>query len=97
VSLSTTSTVVALKDTLSSAVGDETVILHFGAGTYFGLDDVGTRVWQLIEQPRTVGDLLDRIVEEYDVERERCEATILPFLEDLAANGLLLVDAPSDP
>jgi hypothetical protein len=95
VSLSTASTVVALKDTLSSAVGDETVILHFDAGTYFGLDDVGTRVWQLLQQPRTVGELLDLIEEEYDVERERCEAAILPFLEDLVTNGLVSVDAPS--
>jgi hypothetical protein len=94
VSLSTASTVVAMKDTLSSAVGDETVLLHFGAGTYFGLDGVGTRVWQLIEQPRTVGEIIDRIEEEYDVEREQCEAAILPFLEDLASNGLVRVDAP---
>jgi hypothetical protein len=85
--------VVANADTLSSAVGDETVILHFSAGTYFGLDGVGTRVWQLIERPRTVGDLLDHLLEEYDVEPEPCHAAVSRLLEELTENGLVTVHA----
>jgi hypothetical protein len=88
-------TVVANQDTLSSAVGDETVILHFSAGTYFGLDDVGTRVWQLIEQPRTVGEILDRLMEEYDVEAGPCRVAVARLLEELTENGLVTVHAPT--
>jgi hypothetical protein len=86
-------TVVANEDTLSSAVGDETVILHFSAGTYFGLDEVGTRVWKLIEQPRTVRDLLDRLLEEYDVEPDRCRVAVSRLLEELTESGLVTVHA----
>jgi hypothetical protein len=87
--------VVANEDTLSSAVGDETVILHFSAGTYFGLDDVGTRVWQLIEQPRTVGELLDVLLAEYDVEPDPCRVAVSRLLEELTENGLITVHAPT--
>jgi hypothetical protein len=87
------STVVADRDALSSAVGGETVLLHFSAGTYFGLDEVGTRIWELISEPRSVGELRDRLLEEYDVDPERCEAALVALLDKMAAHGLVMVDA----
>ena len=87
------STVVALKDALSSDVGGETVILHFSAGTYFGLDEVGTRVWQLVQQPCTVREIRDRLLEEYEVDPARCEESVIRLLSDLAEHGLVTVDA----
>ena len=87
------STVVALKDALSSDVGGETVILHFSAGTYFGLDEVGTRVWKLVQQPCTVREIRDRLLEEYEVDPARCEDSVIRLLSDLAEHGLVTVDA----
>jgi hypothetical protein len=86
-------TVVANQDTLSSAVGDETVLLHFSSGTYFGLDEIGTRVWELISEPLSVAELRDRLLDEYDVDPERCETALLALLNEMAENGLVAVDA----
>jgi hypothetical protein len=89
VQLSSSSVVVATRDQLSSNLGGETVILHLGAGIYYGLDEVGARVWALLQQPRRVRDLCVLLLAEYDVEGERCERAVLELLAELSAAGLI--------
>ena len=93
--LTPSSIVGAAPDVLSSVVGDETVILHFSAGTYFGLDEVGTRIWQLIAEPRPVAEIRDRLLEEYEVEPDHCERSTLALLLEMTEHGLVTVHAPA--
>ena len=58
---------------------------------YYGLDDVGSRVWELVREPIRVSDIIDAIAGEYDVDAERCEADVLGFVRELAAKGLIEV------
>jgi hypothetical protein len=88
-------TVVANPDAMSSSVGIETVILHFTAGTYFGLDEVGTRIWQLVQTPCTVREIRDALLEEFDVDEARCDRAVRSFLASLAEHGLITSDAPA--
>jgi hypothetical protein len=85
------SSVVAAKDQVSSDLGKEVAILDLKAGVYYGLDDVGAQVWNLIQRPRTVNEIRDILLEKYDVERERCERDLLALLRRLAAEGLIEV------
>src|SRR5215213_5869828 len=85
------STVVAAEDQVSSDLGGETAILDLKAGMYYGLDDVGARVWDLVQEPRNVGDIRDILLEEYDVAPERCERDLLALLQQLANEGLIEV------
>jgi hypothetical protein len=85
------SIVVATKDQVSSDLGGETVLLSMQSAMYYGLDEVGTRIWELLGQPIRVSDICDAIEREYDVERERCEADVLGLLRELAAKGLIEV------
>jgi len=87
--------VVANPDAMTSSVGIETVILHFTAGTYFGLDEVGTRIWQLVQTPRSVREIRDTLLEEYDVDEERCARAVHSLLDSLAGHGLITTDAPA--
>jgi hypothetical protein len=87
--------VVANPDAMSSSVGIETVILHFTAGTYFGLDEVGTRIWQLVQSRRSVREIRDTLLDEYDVDEERCDRAVHAFLASLAEHGLITTDAPA--
>ena len=89
--LSTSSTVVATRDQVSSDLGGEATILHFKAGTYYGLDAVGARIWGLIQEPRTVGEVRDVLLSEYEVERDRCESDLVALLQGLADEGLIEV------
>jgi hypothetical protein len=74
---------------VSCEVHGETVILHFDSGDYFGLNEVGTLVWKTIEQPRSVSDLREAILHEYDVEPEQCERDLLGLLGELHQRGLI--------
>jgi hypothetical protein len=83
--------VVASKDNVSCALGAEAAILNMSSGVYYGLDPVGARVWNLLEQPRSVEDLRAAVLEEYEVEPARCEADLLALLEKLHFEGLIEV------
>ena len=76
----------------SADMPGETVILNPTSGTYFGLDEVGARVWELIETPRTVAELCQAITEEYEVAAGQCEQDLIKLLGELSAAGLVEIE-----
>ena len=78
---------------LATTVGERVVILDVPAGVYYGLDAVGAYVWSLIQQPRTVTEVRDLLLEEFDVESAVCMAELQDLLQQLAAKGLIQVNA----
>jgi hypothetical protein len=84
---------VSAKDQVSSDLGGEVAILDLKAGVYYGLDAVGARIWSLIQEPRTVNEIRDILLEEYEVEPERCERDLLVLLQRLADEGIIEVEA----
>lgn len=94
--LSASSSIVVAKHQVSSDLGGEVAILDLKAGTYYGLDAVGARTWSLIQEPRTVEEMRDVLVSEYEVEPDRCESDLVALLQRLADKGLIKVtDGPS--
>ena len=89
--LSLTSIVVATSEQVSCALGDEAAILNLKNSVYYGMDPVGSRIWNLLTQRRSVGDLRDILVREYDVESERCEQDLFALLEKMRSEGLIEV------
>ena len=90
------STVVAAGDQVSSDLGGEVAILNLRAGMYYGLDEVGARVWQLLQEPAVVGDIQSTIAQEYEVEPTRAREDVLALLNQMADEGLIEVkDEPS--
>ena len=81
----------AANDQVSSDLGGEVAILDLKAGVYYGLDAVGARIWSLIQEPRTVNEIRDILLEEYEVEPEHCERDLLALLRRLADEGLVEV------
>ena len=76
---------------MARQVGDETVILDLGSGTYFGLDPVGARIWQLMGEGKTLGEICDTMVDEYDVTREALEHDVLELVERLLEQKLVSI------
>ena len=89
--ISRDSMVVVSQDQVSCDLSGESAILNLKAGVYYGLNEVGTRIWKLIQEPRRVGELRDAILEEYEVEPDRCEADIIALLQAFMENGLIEV------
>ncbi len=86
-----TSVVTVSKDQISCDLGGEAAILQLASGVYFGLDAVGASVWQLIQQPKTVGEILAALLQDYDVEAARCEADLHSLLREMVAAGLIQI------
>ena len=74
---------------MSRLVGDETVLLDLASGIYFGVDGVGQRIWEAVADGKKLGETVDIIVAEYDVDREQATADVLHFAETLVKRGLL--------
>jgi hypothetical protein len=89
--MSTDSIVVATESQVSCALNEETVILHFNKGAYFGLNEVGTAIWQQLQKPQSVGAIRDAIVAEFEVEQAQCESDVLSLLNKLHDEGLIEV------
>ncbi|MEY4509453.1 MAG: hypothetical protein RLZZ450_1575 [Pseudomonadota bacterium] len=87
------STVVVSPHQVSTSLGDEAVILGADAGQYFGLNEVGARIWELVQAPVQVRDLCATVCAEYEVTSDQCERDVLELLSDLRAKGLLDVRA----
>ena len=81
-------------DQLSTQLGDEIVILGLKDSVYYGLTNVGTRIWQLLQTPRAIDDLIDTIVGEYAVTRDAARTDITTLLTDLHGRGLIAITPP---
>jgi hypothetical protein len=67
----------------------ESVLLNLDSGQYFGLNAVGTRIWQLISELGQPQAVLDAMVTEFEVTPAELETDMLDLLEQLAAHGLV--------
>lgn len=90
-SITRNSIVVAGRDLVASDLAGETVLLGLKTARYYGLVDVGARIWELLRDPISVSAISEAIASEYDVTVERCEPDVLRFLEELHDQELIEV------
>ncbi len=69
----------------------EVVMMSIQQGHYYSLDAMGSRIWELIEQPCLVTTICDTLLKEFEVNRETCEREVLAFLQELAQKELIKV------
>lgn len=74
---------------MARQLGEETVILDLESGTYFGLDPVGARIWQLMKEGKRLAEICEAMLEEYEVSREELERDALALAQDLEARSLI--------
>jgi hypothetical protein len=89
VKLGIESRVVVSKDQVSCDLEGEAAILNLKNSVYYGLDPVGARVWQLIQEPMTLAQIRDVLRAEYDVEASQLETDIRDLVEQMAEQGLI--------
>jgi len=66
----------------------QSVLLNLATGMYFGLDAVGTHVWQLAAENGSLRWISQRLAEEYDAEPAAIERDLLALADTLVAKGL---------
>ena len=78
-----------LQQVIARQVGEETVMLDLANGTYFSLDPVGARIWQLLGEGKTLAEICEVMMAEYDVAGDEIERDVLSLAEELTARGLI--------
>ncbi|MFW5944368.1 MAG: lasso peptide biosynthesis PqqD family chaperone [Bacteroidota bacterium] len=79
------------KEVFASEIDEEVVMMNVDTGKYYGMDTVGSRIWELIAEEIQVKDVIGKLMEEYDVEEEQCKNDVLEFLNELYENKLVQV------
>ncbi|MCP4961970.1 MAG: PqqD family protein [Actinomycetia bacterium] len=79
---------------LYSGLGDQAVMMDLDAGAYYGLNVVGARIWALADEPIVLTQMVDRLVEEFEVERDECESAVSEFVADMIERKVVEVVEP---
>ncbi|CAN7590806.1 lasso peptide biosynthesis PqqD family chaperone [Rossellomorea sp. LjRoot5] len=89
--ISLESTVGQVEGNIVSDMGGEKVMLSISNGKYYNLGEIGGVIWDAIEMPLTLRELIDNLLNEYQVDREICEQQVLSFLEMLLKEEIILI------
>ena len=71
------------KDIDATEFNDEKVMMNMDKGKYYALNEVGSRIWDLINKNTDVSEIIKALLEEYDVSEEECTKEVISYLEDL--------------
>jgi hypothetical protein len=77
------------ENVVSRVLECEAVILNLESGVYFGLNEVGTRIWALIQEHGSLRKVLETMKQEYEVAPQELESDLLQLIEQLQARGLV--------
>lgn len=89
--LTLNSTVSVAKDVVSCDLVEEAALLNLKDGVYYGLNPVGARIWNLLQKPIVVKDILETLLNEYDVDEDVAEDDLMELLEELREKELVKV------
>ena len=79
-------------DWVSGKVGEQLVMMNAETGSYMALNEVGTRVWEMIETPRELDEVCTLLEKEFEVAPEACRVEVKQFLNDLAGHGAVKLE-----
>lgn len=89
VKISNQATIKRASEQISCDLSGEAVILSLKSGTYYGLDEIGALVWNLIERPKTFEEIYNSVMNKYNTGLEHLENDLVVLLEDLEKQGLV--------
>ena len=74
---------------LVSRLGADSVLMNTDSGDYLGLNEVGTRIWDLLSVPQSIDELVAALLNEYNVTDEQCRAEVNSFVSRMQEKGML--------
>ena len=90
-------TVVARNEAIVfTEIDDIIVMMDVDEGRYYELDEIGARIWALLESGASVAAICDALLKEYEVDREDCHRDVLDFVAEAHRRGLIRIPPISD-
>ena len=79
-------------DWLTARVGAEIMMMSAAKGNYLGINEVGARIWDLIDPPIELATLCDRLTREFEISIDQCRIEVGAFLADMEKHGAIAID-----
>lgn len=77
-------------DMIDGALDGNQVMMHLNAEMYYGLNPIAKRIWEIIDQPRELDQIVLTLMDEYDVDYDQCVREVTVFLEKAVKNEIVL-------
>ncbi len=87
--MDTNARLVRTNNALTTPVEEELVMFDTEAGKYYGLNEVATAIWNRLQNPQTIGSLINSLTAEFEISEEQCRKEVLQFLSDMINRGLV--------
>ena len=75
-----------------SKIDEEIIMLNVNKGEYYALNDVASRIWEMIDAPVQVNELLNKLIQEFEVDTETCKKDTLKCLEDFRSKSIIIIE-----
>ncbi len=80
------------EDVLFRELDGEAVLLNLDDESYYGLDEVGTRMWIVLEASKTISEAYNKLLSEFEVDAERLKVDMIELIQELNDHGLILIE-----
>lgn len=74
---------------IDGKLDDSQVMMHLEKGKYFGLNPVGKKIWDMIAQPKSFDEIITNLLNEFNVEQNRCTNEVKEFLDKAIENDII--------
>lgn len=78
-------------DIVETEIDGEVVMMRIETGSYYGLDPTGSDIWKHLNSPTKVSEIIEDLLEEYNVSESQCEKDVIAFLENIKKDKLIIM------
>ena len=79
----------AEKEVIFAELGSEISLLNIKTGMYYTLNSVGASIWSQIQQKTTLAVIKKELLDEFDVEEQKCELDLIRIVKEMHNHGLV--------
>lgn len=76
-------------DLISSEIDGEVVMMSIEDGSYFAIGGVGGRVWELLNSPVSIEEIVTKLTTEFDIDEQSCRRDVVNFIQSLLKDGVV--------
>ena len=77
---------------ITNEIDDEILMMSIEDGKYYGLNAVGSEIWKMLDEPKSIEEIIPALMEIFEIDDETCRKESLDFIESMIKNNIILED-----
>lgn len=77
---------------IESEIDGDVVLMNIDNNEYYSMDNIGSSIWKMLDEPIRIAEIIDQLLEKYDVSPETCEKDTMKFLNQLLEKQIIAID-----